>query len=67
MAKRSPNLKIFDQPLVTVPAYKEAGIYPDLSLWGHYQACHSGEIDCLRRGKKIFVKTASEKRKLGLA
>ena len=33
---------------------------------GIYEACHNGELEVIRRGKKILILTAPLRRKLGI-
>jgi len=53
------------RPSITPDELFKAGVMP-LSRNLIYAACNSGEIDCIRIGRKIVIPTAPLRRKLGM-
>jgi hypothetical protein len=53
------------RPGISPDELYELGILP-VGRNSIYDACHSGEIECFRIGKKIVIATAPLRRKLGI-
>lgn len=58
-------ITVLSNPAITPDQLFESGLMP-LSRNSIYAACNTGEIECIRIGKKIVIPTAPLRRKLGI-